>query len=223
MLAEEELHLQGIAHAEKTPRASSEVRFRPAVKRTFDIVVGTLLLVVTLPVMGLVALAIWFGDRGPILYRQRRVGFGNREFDMWKFRSMVPGADKMSAHLRDVNLGDGLLFKVADDPRVTPIGRVLRRLSLDELPQLLNVLAGDMSLVGPRPLPAHVEDFDAVARRRHAVRPGITGPWQVARDRSYSYDEMISLDLEYIERWSLPRDLMLLVLTIHAAVTRGRL
>ena len=142
---------------------------------------------------------------------------------MWKFRSMVPGADRLNADLDRVNIGDGLLFKVVDDPRVTRVGRVLRRYSLDELPQLFNVLTGDMSLVGPRPLPARVEDFGVEARRRHHVRPGITGPWQVTRDRSYSYDDMISLDLEYVERWSLPRDLVLLVLTIPAALTRGRL
>src|SRR5947209_18841608 len=123
MIAEEELHLQGIAHADKAPYAPSALRFRATDKRSFDIVVATVLLVLTLPVMGLVAVAIWLGDRGPILYRHRRVGFANREFGMCKFRSMVPGADKMSAHLCDVNIVDGLLFKVADDPRFTRIGR----------------------------------------------------------------------------------------------------
>jgi lipopolysaccharide/colanic/teichoic acid biosynthesis glycosyltransferase len=219
MLAEKELHLQGMAHADR----AADARFLALVKRGFDVVAGSLILVLMLPVMGIVALAVWLGDRGPILYRQRRVGFNNRDFGMWKFRSMVPGAETLNARLQSVNVADGLLFKVPDDPRVTPVGRVIRRFSLDELPQLLNVVAGDMSLVGPRPLPANAEDFDAVARRRHQVRPGITGPWQVTRSRSYSYDEMISLDLEYVERWSLARDLMLLVLTIPAAFTRGRL
>src|SRR4051812_18383754 len=136
--------------------------------------------------MLVIGLIVWLGDRRPILYRQRRVGFDNREFGMWKFRSMVPGADVMHADLQRVNVADGLLFKVQDDPRVTRVGRVLRRFSLDELPQLLNVLAGVMSLVGPRPLPARPEDFDMLACKRHAVRPGITGPWQVARNRPFS-------------------------------------
>jgi lipopolysaccharide/colanic/teichoic acid biosynthesis glycosyltransferase len=210
-------------HELRRPAAPSTViHRRAALKRAFDIVVGTVLFVLALPAMALIAAAIRLGGRGPILYRQRRLGFDNREFLMWKFRSMVPGADRLDAELREANIADGLLFKVARDPRVTPVGRVLRRFSLDELPQLFNVVMGDMSLVGPRPLPARVEDFDAEARRRHNVRPGITGPWQVARERSYSYDEMISLDLAYIERWSLPRDLVLLVLTIPAALGRGR-
>jgi lipopolysaccharide/colanic/teichoic acid biosynthesis glycosyltransferase len=210
-----------MAYTEQTAGQSAETYRGASLKRGFDVVVGALLLILTLPAMLLIALVIWLGDRGPIFYRQRRVGCDHRDFGMWKFRTMVPGADSLDVALRDANIADGLLFKVADDPRVTTVGRVLRRFSLDELPQLLNVLAGDMSLVGPRPLPARAEDFDAVARRRHDVRPGITGPWQVSRGRAYSYDAMISLDLDYIERWSLSRDLTLLLLTIPATLRRG--
>lgn len=201
--------------------ASTTTHREALLKRASDIAIGGLLLILALPTMVLIALVIWLADRGPVFYRQRRVGLDNREFGMWKFRSMVPGAEDLSIQLRGDNIADGLLFKVADDPRVTPVGRVLRRFSLDELPQLVNVLLGNMSLVGPRPLPAHAEDFDEVARRRHNVRPGITGPWQVSRDRAYCYDAMISLDLDYIQRWSLPRDLSLLLLTIPATLMRG--
>jgi lipopolysaccharide/colanic/teichoic acid biosynthesis glycosyltransferase len=216
MLADHELQHSGISY-----------RDRPAVwrlaplKRAFDIVIASILVVLALPALALIALVVWLGDRGPILYRQQRLGLHGREFAMWKFRSMVPGADLLRAEIRDENMADGLLFKVARDPRVTPVGRVLRRFSLDELPQLFNVLAGDMSLVGPRPLPARADDFDPIASNRHKVRPGITGPWQVARDRDYSYEQMIALDLEYVDSWSLRRDLALLVLTVPAAILRG--
>jgi len=188
-------------------------------KRLFDIVASGLLLVLLAPVLLIVAVAIRVYDGGPVIYRQRRVGRHNREFMIWKFRSMVPGADRLNERFAEDNMASGLLFKVPDDPRVTPIGNLIRRLSIDELPQLFNVLVGDMSLVGPRPLPVDPDAFDASARRRHQLRPGITGPWQLAGHR-VGYDDMIQLDLAYIEGWSMRRDLWLLIMTVPAVLRR---
>jgi lipopolysaccharide/colanic/teichoic acid biosynthesis glycosyltransferase len=171
-------------------------------------------------VLLIVSLAIFLYDRGPVIYRQRRVGLGNREFTIWKFRSMVPGADRLNDQYASANMAEGLLYKLADDPRVTPVGNLIRRLSIDELPQLVNVLKGDMSLVGPRPLPVDPEDFDAEAARRHTVRPGITGPWQVAGGHLLDYDDMITLDLAYIDGWSFRRDLWYLAMTIPTVMVR---
>ena len=168
----------------------------------------------------IVSLAVYLYDRGPVIYRQRRVGLNNREFTIWKFRSMVPGADKLNDHYADANVANGLLFKLPDDPRVTPVGNLIRRLSIDELPQLINVLLGDMSLVGPRPLPVDPDEFDAVAAKRHLVRPGITGPWQVAGGHVMGYDDMIKLDLAYVDGWSLRRDLWYLAMTIPTVMVR---
>jgi len=189
-------------------------------KRLLDITLSGLLLVLLAPVLGLVSLSIYLYDRGPVIYRQRRVGLNNRQFTIWKFRSMVPGADKLNDHYADANVANGLLFKLPDDPRVTPVGNLIRRLSIDELPQLVNVLMGDMSLVGPRPLPVSPDEFDAAAARRHLVRPGITGPWQVAGGHVVGYDDMIKLDLAYVESWSLRRDLWLLLMTIPTVLVR---
>ena len=187
-------------------------------KRAFDLVLAAATLLAILPVFALVALAIWLSDRGPILYGQPRVGRNGQVFKMWKFRSMVVGADRLTDQHPNVN--NGLLFKVENDPRITRIGAVLRRLSIDELPQLMNVLRGDMSFVGPRPLPVDPDDFDEVAAKRHSVRPGITGPWQVHGGHALTYEDMISLDLSYIAGWSFRRDLLLLGLTIPALVVR---
>jgi lipopolysaccharide/colanic/teichoic acid biosynthesis glycosyltransferase len=188
-------------------------------KRLLDIGVSSTLLLLLLPVLVIVSLAIYLSDGAPIIYRQRRVGRDNRVFQIWKFRSMVPNADKMVEKYAGENVSNGLLFKIAGDPRVTRVGNVIRRLSLDELPQLVNVLVGDMSLVGPRPLPVTPEEFDATASRRHDVRPGITGPWQV-RGHVLGYDDMIRLDLDYVDTWSVRRDLWLLLMTIPAVLVR---
>jgi len=188
-------------------------------KRLLDIVISATLLLLLLPVFAIVSVAIYFSDKGPVIYRQRRVGRGNQVFYIWKFRSMVQNADKLVERYAGENVSNGLLFKMAGDPRVTPVGNLIRRLSLDELPQLFNVLVGDMSLVGPRPLPVSPEDFDDVAARRHDVRPGITGPWQI-RGHLLGYDDMIELDLDYVERWSVRRDLWLILLTIPAVLVR---
>jgi exopolysaccharide biosynthesis polyprenyl glycosylphosphotransferase len=189
-------------------------------KRAFDVVVSTLLLTLLAPVLLLTAAAVWLNDRGTVLYRQQRVGLGGRLFRIWKFRSMIEGADLMLLDHLHLNVNNGLLFKADSDPRVTRVGSFLRRFSLDELPQLVNVLLGDMSLVGPRPLPVGPDDFDERAAQRHAVRPGITGPWQVHGGNALSYDDMVDLDLAYISTWSFRNDLMLLLRTIPALFVR---
>jgi lipopolysaccharide/colanic/teichoic acid biosynthesis glycosyltransferase len=193
---------------------------RMEAKRAFDILCSAILIALLAPVFAAVALAIYLKDRGPIFYKQIRVGLDNRPFTIWKFRTMVPGAELQNGEHAHDNVGSGLLFKLRDDPRVTAVGVLVRRLSLDELPQLINVLRGDMSLVGPRPLPVDPESFDVVARKRHRVRPGITGSWQVAGANALGYDDMIKLDLAYIATWSFHRDLWLLLRTIPAVLVR---
>jgi lipopolysaccharide/colanic/teichoic acid biosynthesis glycosyltransferase len=189
-------------------------------KRTIDVGLAIVLLLLLLPLFLVVAVAIKIDDRGPVFYRQHRVGFLNAPFRMVKFRSMVVDADRLRASLADRNLNDGLLFKVAGDPRVTRFGRFIRRLSLDELPQLWNVVRGDMSLVGPRPLPVPPEAFSASERRRHEVLPGITGLWQVSGANELNYHQMIELDLAYVEQRSLAGDLRIILRTVPALMGR---
>jgi lipopolysaccharide/colanic/teichoic acid biosynthesis glycosyltransferase len=190
-------------------------------KRVLDLGLAVVVLVALLPLLVLCALAVFLEDRGPVLYRQRRVGFRGREFSIYKFRSMVRDADRQVIDLRERNMTDGLLFKIHRDPRVTRVGRLLRRTSIDELPQLLNVVRGEMSLVGPRPLPVSPSDFDVADDRRHDVRPGITGFWQVSGGPSLGYRDMIDLDLTYIRDWSLTLDLRILARTVSAVARRG--
>lgn len=189
-------------------------------KRAFDVVVAATLLLLLAPVLLMAALAIVVETRGPVLYRQRRIGRDGVPFRMLKLRSMVEGADTMLIDLADRNESDGLLFKIANDPRVTRVGRIIRRLSIDEVPQLVNVLRGDMSIVGPRPLPVDPDDFGEHDRRRLAARPGITGPWQVAGRSQLGYADMVALDLAYLRECSLATDLRILVRTVPA-VLRG--
>jgi lipopolysaccharide/colanic/teichoic acid biosynthesis glycosyltransferase len=189
-------------------------------KRAFDVVVATLMLLAVLPILVLTAIAVKLGDGGPVLFRQWRVGAGGRPFQILKFRSMRVGADAEVIDLRDRNVSDGLLFKVAGDPRVTTVGRIIRRLSIDELPQLWNVLRGDMSLVGPRPLAVQPHQFGQLDGRRHDVLPGITGLWQVSGGNGLTYEQMIELDLHYLEHRSLWLDVRLLVATVPALVRR---
>jgi exopolysaccharide biosynthesis polyprenyl glycosylphosphotransferase len=189
-------------------------------KRMFDLALGALLLVLLAPIFGFTALAIKILDGGPVMYRQRRVGRNGRPFQMLKFRSMIVGAERLIIDLRDQNATNGLLFKVHDDPRVTHVGRLIRRLSIDELPQIWNVLRGEMSLVGPRPLAVEPEDFGQIDSRRHSVLPGITGYWQIAGGNGLTYEEMIKLDLAYIEDWSLWLDVRLLLRTAPALLHR---
>ncbi len=191
-------------------------------KRAFDITVAATLLVVLAPVLAAVAVAVKLTDRGPVLFRQVRVGRGGDEFAMLKFRSMRVSAEAELAALRaDHNERNGPLFKLAADPRVTRVGRVIRALSIDELPQLWNVVRGDMSLVGPRPaLPSEVAEFPDELQARHAVRPGITGLWQVEARDNPSFDAYRRLDLFYVDNWSLLLDLVILLGTIDHVLVR---
>jgi exopolysaccharide biosynthesis polyprenyl glycosylphosphotransferase len=189
-------------------------------KRLFDVALATLAMVALSPLLGAAALAIKIFDGGPVIYKQRRVGRGGKPFQLLKFRSMVVGAERLIVDLRDRNANTGLLFKVYDDPRITPLGRIIRRLSVDELPQLWNVVRGDMSLVGPRPLAVEPEDFGPVENKRHSVLPGITGYWQIAGCNDLNYEEMIKLDLAYIQNRSLFLDIRLLLRTPAALVHR---
>ena len=192
-----------------------------AVKRAFDLVLSLLVAVVLLPLWLLVALAIKVDSRGPVLYVDRRVGVGEREFGMLKFRTMVAGADALQPALEDANEAEGALFKIREDPRVTRVGRVLRRLSLDEIPQVLNVLRGQMSLVGPRPLP--LRDYhllDDWHHARYAVLPGMTGLWQISGRSGLGFDDLVRLDFTYIENWSIWLDITIIAKTIPAVVLR---
>jgi exopolysaccharide biosynthesis polyprenyl glycosylphosphotransferase len=191
-----------------------------AVKRGIDLVVSSIALVLLLPVFLLIALTIKLDSRGPVLFRQERVGFNRRRFHALKFRTMVEGADRQQEALEGLNEAQGPVFKIRNDPRITGIGRWLRRLSLDELPQLVNVLRGDMSLVGPRPLPLRdVSRIDVKAhKRRFSVRPGITCLWQV-NGREPHFEDWIRADMEYIDNWSLGLDLRIILKTIPAVLT----
>jgi len=178
-------------------------------------------LVLLAPVFLLVALAITLDNRGPVFFRQTRVGRDGRRFAMVKFRTMVVGAERLRADLEHRNEADGLLFKLRADPRVTRVGRALRRYSVDELPQLWNVLRGQMSMVGPRPpLPAEVELYEHHVTRRLLVKPGITGLWQVSGRSDLSWEEAVRLDLYYVDHWSPTMDVAI-VLKTFSAVIRG--
>jgi exopolysaccharide biosynthesis polyprenyl glycosylphosphotransferase len=188
-------------------------------KRVVDVVGALVLLLLTLPVLLVIALAVRVTSGPGVLFRQHRVGFEGRRFAMFKFRTMVHDAEDLLIDLTDANEADGPLFKLRQDPRVTTVGRVLRRTSLDELPQLWNVLWGDMSLVGPRPaLPHEVAVFPPEAWVRHTVRPGITGLWQISGRSDTTFDEYLRCDLEYVERRSLLLDVAILTRTVPAVV-----
>jgi exopolysaccharide biosynthesis polyprenyl glycosylphosphotransferase len=196
--------------------------WRRMVKGGMDRVAASFALLLLAPVLLGIAAAVKATSTGPVLYRQERVGMNGRAFTMLKFRSMVVDADRQVDALRTENMSDGLLFKMRVDPRVTPVGRVLRRLSLDELPQLLNVLGGSMSLVGPRPpLPGEVARYDTSVSRRLLVKPGLTGLWQISGRSDLSWDESVRLDLRYVENWSLAMDLLILVKTARAVLSRA--
>nr|WP_235457551.1 sugar transferase [Williamsia sp. Leaf354] len=179
-------------------------------------------LVLAAPVMLACAVAVKLDSRGPVFYKAERIGINNVPFRMWKFRSMEVGADTRLADLSVLNEGEGLLFKIRDDPRVTRVGKVIRRFSLDELPQLFNVLGGSMSLVGPRPpLPAEVERYEGPVVRRMLVKPGITGLWQVSGRSDLSWEESVRLDLTYVENWSAMTDAMIVWRTVRAVIGRS--
>jgi exopolysaccharide biosynthesis polyprenyl glycosylphosphotransferase len=188
-------------------------------KRVFDISFAVLILTVASPVLIAIAIAIKATSRGPVLYGSERIGIDGRPFRMLKFRTMVADAEQQLASLVLKNDSDGLLFKIRDDPRVTPIGRILRRLSLDELPQFINVLRREMSVVGPRPpLRREVEGYDRDIERRLLVRPGITGLWQVSGRSDLSWDRAVRLDLSYVDNWSMSGDLAIITKTLSAVV-----
>jgi exopolysaccharide biosynthesis polyprenyl glycosylphosphotransferase len=219
-----------VARAEFMPGASVPLfTLRPPVlegvafigKRVFDLVGSIILLTLLSPVLLLIAIAIKLTSRGPVIYRSVRPGIGCRPFDCLKFRTMAVGADAAQDELEGLNESDGALFKIRDDPRLTGVGRFLRRFSLDELPQIVNVLRGEMSLVGPRPLPTR--DFERLEewhKKRYLVLPGITGLWQVSGRSDLDSDDLVRLDFLYLERWSILLDLSILVKTIPAVISR---
>ncbi len=190
------------------------------VKRVFDVVGSALIIVLGLPLWSLVALAIKLDSSGPVFYVDRRVGVGEKEFNMLKFRTMVVDAAARQESLEEANEATGALFKIRDDPRVTRVGRVLRRFSIDELPQLVNVVRRQMSLVGPRPLPVRdyvlLEDWH---RARYLVLPGMTGLWQISGRAGLSFDDLVRLDFAYVENWSVWLDLTIILKTIPAVVS----
>ncbi|HUY72596.1 MAG TPA: exopolysaccharide biosynthesis polyprenyl glycosylphosphotransferase [Gaiellaceae bacterium] len=192
-----------------------------ALKRLFDIIVALLVVVVALPVWIVIALLVKATSRGSVFYADRRVGLGEKEFHMLKFRTMVAGAESRQAALESANEATGALFKIRNDPRVTPVGRALRRFSIDEIPNVINVLRGEMSLVGPRPLPVrdHAR-LEAWHRRRSNVLPGMTGLWQIAGRSDLTFDDLVRLDFYYLENWSLWLDITILVKTLPAVVAR---
>ncbi|MGY1636661.1 sugar transferase [Geodermatophilus sp. SYSU D00742] len=196
--------------------------WRRVVKGGLDRVAAGLAVVLLAPVLLAIAAAVTLTSPGPVLYRQERVGVNGQAFTMLKFRSMVVDADRQVDALEAQNMSDGLLFKMRSDPRVTPVGRLLRRLSLDELPQLFNVMGGSMSLVGPRPpLPGEVARYDTSVHRRLLVKPGLTGLWQVSGRSDLPWEEAVRLDLRYVENWSLAMDLLILAKTVRAVLSRS--
>ena len=195
--------------------------WRQKAKRTFDVVVAGTLLLLAAPVLAVAAIAIKLDSKGPVLFRQTRVGRDGKPFEMLKLRSMVSNAEELLAELRAKNEVDGPLFKMRDDPRITRVGRILRKFSIDELPQLWNVLRNDMSMVGPRPaLPHEVDAWGPDLHGRLRVQPGITGMWQVSGRSEASFDEYERLDLYYVDNWSLATDLAIVAKTIPTVLLR---
>src|SRR4051794_23555682 len=191
------------------------------VKRVFDLVVAAALLIVLSPLLAVIVALVRLSSRGPIIYRSYRPGIGGETFACLKFRTMYSDADQRQSDLESLNEASGPLFKIRRDPRLTPVGRVLRRYSLDELPQLWNVLRGQMSLVGPRPLPER--DFERLEqwhKKRYLVLPGMTGLWQVSGRSELDFDDLVRLDFLYLERWSVGLDLAILLKTIPAVLSK---
>jgi exopolysaccharide biosynthesis polyprenyl glycosylphosphotransferase len=215
------LHIQPVAglpllHVEQ-PQFSG---FRRVLKSAFDRISAAVALLALSPIFLGLMLAVRLTTRGPALFRQVRIGRDGSSFTMLKFRSMYADAESRKAELHTANVNaDGLLFKIPNDPRITPIGRMLRKFSLDELPQLLNIVSGKMSLVGPRPpLPSEVERYEDHVRRRLLVKPGLTGLWQISGRSDLAWDEAVRLDLRYVENWSIALDLLILWKTVFAVV-----
>ncbi len=234
----ENTHAELMIASRLTDVAGPRIHFRPAdglplmhvelpnyeggkhvMKRVFDFTVAATALIVLAPVLAIVAIAVRREDGGPVLFRQERVGRNGRTFAMYKFRSMVLDAEAQLAELQKRNEGAGLLFKLRDDPRITKPGKILRRYSLDELPQLWNVLVGDMSLVGPRPpLASEVSQYEKHVLRRLYIKPGLTGMWQINGRSDLSWEDSVRLDLYYVENWSLTGDLVILWRTVKVVL-----
>lgn len=194
--------------------------FQKAVKRLFDIVASAGALTLLSPLLLVVAALIKLTSAGPVFFKQKRIGLYGREFYMLKFRSMVKNAEELKASLMALNEQEGPTFKIRNDPRVTPVGRIIRRFSIDELPQLINVFFGDMSIVGPRPTPPNeVSQYEPWQRRRHSVRPGITCVWQVSGRNDVQFEQWMYLDLQYIDHWSLKEDIKIILKTIPAVLS----
>ena len=193
---------------------------RRFVKATFDRALSSLALILLSPLLLAIGVAVRLTSSGPALFRQERVGRNGRTFTMVKFRTMVVDAEAQRGELLSQSDRDGLMFKMRSDPRITKVGALLRRYSLDELPQLINVVRGDMSLVGPRPpLPAEVAEYPADVRRRLLVHPGLTGLWQVSGRADLPWEESVRLDLRYVDNWSLAADLLILWKTARAVLS----
>jgi exopolysaccharide biosynthesis polyprenyl glycosylphosphotransferase len=193
--------------------------FNHTLKRGIDISLASFAIAVLAPVLGMVALAVRLDSKGGVLFRQTRIGVSGEPFTMFKFRSMVTDAEARLAALEAANEGSGLLFKMKDDPRITRVGKILRRYSLDELPQLFNVLNGSMSMIGPRPpLPREVAEYEGRVNRRLLIKPGITGLWQVSGRSNLTWEESVKLDLYYVENWSVTTDFVILAKTVKAVV-----
>jgi exopolysaccharide biosynthesis polyprenyl glycosylphosphotransferase len=225
------LHRFGPRLELRKTRAGALLRLHPrelgipqlTIKRVMDLTLSIIVLLVLWPVLVAIAIGIKLDSPGPIFFKQVRAGLGGQPFGMYKFRTMVTNADEIKAQLHHLNeSGDPRLFKIRNDPRTTRVGRLLRKMSLDELPQLFNVLAGDMSLIGPRPFfPNDLDEYDDHHFERLSVLPGITGWWQVrGRSAVLDFDEVVRLDLEYIERWSVWFDLKILLLTLPTVLRR---
>ncbi len=190
-------------------------------KRVFDLVVGLMILVLLLPIIPVIAIMIRLDSRGSVFFKQDRVGRNGQVFPFYKFRSMYQGAEKRRKDVENLNEQDGPIFKVRNDPRITPVGRFLRKSSLDEIPQIFNVLRGEMSIVGPRPhMPAEVAQYQPWHRRRLEVTPGITCLWQISGRSQISFNEWMRLDMEYLKTRSLRTDLMIFFKTIPAVIAR---
>jgi exopolysaccharide biosynthesis polyprenyl glycosylphosphotransferase len=206
-----------LLHIEK-PQYLGTKRFQ---KRAFDFCFALTALIGTLPILLITAIAVKISSRGPVFYSSERIGIDGNPFSMLKFRTMVQDADKQLANLLERNESDGPHFKIQNDPRITPVGRVLRRFSIDELPQFINVLRQEMSVVGPRPpLRREVEAYDNDVQRRLLVKPGVTGLWQVSGRSDLSWDRSVRLDLSYVDNWSMVGDLLIIAKTVQAVFTR---
>jgi exopolysaccharide biosynthesis polyprenyl glycosylphosphotransferase len=215
------IHVRPVANISllyvEAPQFSGATR---VLKNSFDRLGALALLVLLSPLMLAIAAAVKLTSPGPVLFRQTRIGYGGEQFTIWKFRTMHADAEHLLAELKQRNESDGSLFKIRRDPRITPMGRALRRFSLDELPQLFNVVSGRMSLVGPRPLPVDLHGIEATERRRLLVKPGMTGLWQINGRSDLNWEETVRLDLYYVENWSLAADFVILLRTL-AVVLRG--